>query len=263
MTRDDDVRHALLLLPVLAACADVPEDEHDRGCEDGEDDDGDGRIDCADLDCASALACAERVPHDRNRPPVPVVRLDPGPDVLTRTWVRLDGSGSSDPDGDTLAYTWSVELQPSSSASLLRDEHAAVARIFVETGGVYRVGLQVSDGSLVRSASADVVADRPRNPPVADAGEDQQVEVGALVELQGFRSTDPDGDVLTYHWSWVERPPDSTAGLSGIDVPELAVSTSFVPDVAGRYVAALEVDDGTARSAPDEVVVTAVEPETP
>jgi hypothetical protein len=61
----------------------------------------------------------------------------------------------------------------------------------------------------------------------------------------------------------VERPPDSTAGLSGIDVPELAVSTSFVPDVAGRYVAALEVDDGTARSAPDEVVVTAVEPETP
>jgi len=36
-------------------------------------------------------------------------------------------------------------------------------------------------------------------PPVANAGQDQQVRVGDLVTLDGRDSYDPDGDLITYN----------------------------------------------------------------
>jgi hypothetical protein len=89
--------------------------------------------------------------------------------------------------------------------------------------------------------------------PVANAGPDQNVFVGALVQLTGSGSTDPGGSPLTYAWSLTTRPGGSAAVLSS----PTAVTPTFVADVAGTYVAQLIVNNGVTNSAPDTVTITA------
>ena len=60
-------------------------------------------------------------------------------------------------------------------------------------------------------AGVFVLEQQPNRAPLADAGPDQVVEAtdagGAVVTLDGSRSSDPDGDSLTFAWSW----PSGTA----------------------------------------------------
>lgn len=47
----------------------------------------------------------------------------------------------------------------------------------------------------------------PNISPVAYAGDDQQVPAGALVALDGIRSSDPDGDAVSFSWTQVNGTP--------------------------------------------------------
>src|SRR5205823_2955371 len=89
--------------------------------------------------------------------------------------------------------------------------------------------------------------------PVANAGPDQTVNVGAVVQLDGSGSFDADGDALTFKWSFTSRPLGSTAVLSNPNI----TNPTFVADVPGNYVAQLIVNDGFLDSLPDTVVITA------
>ena len=93
----------------------------------------------------------------------------------------------------------------------------------------------------------------PNDPPTADAGTDQTVLVGAIVQLDGSGSSDADGDPLTYSWSLFSKPGGSFSTLTSTT----AVNPSFSPDVAGEYVVELKVNDGTDDSDPAQVTITA------
>ncbi|GAA4898113.1 sulfatase-like hydrolase/transferase [Ferrimonas pelagia] len=94
----------------------------------------------------------------------------------------------------------------------------------------------------------------PQNqPPLADAGADQAVSAGALVQLSAAASSDPDGDPLSYRWQLLSQPQSSEAQLSEND----GVSVSFHADQSGEYLVELVVNDGTVDSAPVVVVITA------
>ncbi len=178
---------------------------------------------------------------------------DAGPDqtVLVNDPVTLDGSGSSDVDGDILTFQWTIIQQPSGSSATLSNPTAVMPTFFANAAGEYRVQLIVNDGT-VDSAPDDVVITTGNSPPVADAGPDQTVLVNDPVTLDGSGSSDVDGDPLTFAWSFTSVPAGSTATLSD----PTAVMPTFTVDVAGTYVVQLIVNDGTVDSAPDDVVIT-------
>ncbi len=91
--------------------------------------------------------------------------------------------------------------------------------------------------------------------PLAAAGADMTVSTTIGVRLDGTGSSDPDGDSLTYAWSFAFLPSGSTAAFDD----NAAAEPSFTPDVAGGYTIELVVSDGTTTSLTDEIVVTAAD----
>jgi hypothetical protein len=180
--------------------------------------------------------------------------------VVQGTTVSLDGSASSDLDGDTLAFAWTVDAAPTGSTASPSNATQAVAALHVDLPGTYDLTLTVSDGRLEDTASVRLEV---AHVPIADAGPDQTVDLGQELDLSGAGSSDPEGHTLTYHWSWVSRPPGSQAEIVGADDPATAVEVSFVADVAGTYTLKLEVHDGDVVSRTDVVNVIARVPSTP
>lgn len=85
--------------------------------------------------------------------------------------------------------------------------------------------------------------------PVANAGEDQKVNAGVTVQLNGSASADPDHDVLTYQW---------TAPSGIILSSSTAANPTFIAPVTDkntRYVFTLVVSDGMVNSPADQVVI--------
>ena len=89
-------------------------------------------------------------------------------------------------------------------------------------------------------------------PPIADAGIDQDIYLGEIVQLDGFNSSDPDGDpIVSYNWTIESAPAGSTASLSDSTI----VNPTFTPDLEGQYIISLVVNDGVDDSAADTVSI--------
>lgn len=181
----------------------------------------------------------------------PVANAGPDQTAFVTDTVTLDGSNSSDVDGDALTLSWSLVSVPDGSTANLSDNGAVNPSFFVDLPGTYIAELVVNDG-LVDSAADTVTITTENSPPVANAGPDQTVFVTDTVWLDGNGSTDVDGDALTYRWSLTSKPQNSQSTLSEPG----AITPSFVVDAPGIYTAQLIVNDGSVDSAPDTVTVT-------
>lgn len=173
--------------------------------------------------------------------------------VFVNDLVFLDGSQSTDADGDTLTYQWSFSSAPLGSMAVLNDTSAVRPTFVVDKAGVYTLTLVVNDGTL-NSAPSSVSISTINVAPVANAGPNQSGFVGDVIGLDGSQSSDADGDALTYSWSFTSLPVGSTASLSD----STAVNPTFVADVAGIYGLNLVVNDGTVNSAPSTISVSIV-----
>ena len=172
----------------------------------------------------------------------------------------LDGSGSWDPLGRDLTYTWAFESVPSTSALTALSATDTSAAFTADVGGRYVVSLIVDNGlssSVPNTAIVEVASNNPLA-PYADAGVDIEGEDCTAHAVSGAASFDPNGDTLQYRWSIQDRPTASTATNASFD-DRNAAETTFYPDVAGEYTLALSVYDGTEWSSPDLLLITATE----
>ena len=176
--------------------------------------------------------------------------------VLTNTLVTLDGSASSDVNGDLITYQWSVNSKPATSAMSSITNNTTVAPTFTaDVDGVYVISLIVNDGQIDSAADTVAITAGAGNvAPVANAGIDQSVSTSSMVTLDASASSDANSDAINYLWSINSVPTGSSVtSLSSV----VSVDPTFTPDVDGSYVFSLTVSDGILSSDVDTVTIIA------
>lgn len=164
----------------------------------------------------------------------------------------LDGSTSSDPDGDVITYKW--KAPPGIILSSETDPKPSFTAPQVSSDTQYTFSLTVSDGKVDSPKDEVIITVLQINKiPVANAGSDQKVNKAAIVVLDGTSSSDPDGDAITYKWT-------APAGISLSSDTDSKPSFT-APDVTSdtKYIFALVVNDGKADSPADEVEITVLQ----
>ncbi|MHC4445806.1 MAG: PKD domain-containing protein [Planctomycetota bacterium] len=145
-----------------------------------------------------------------NLPPVATAAAIPAV-VEGNVLVLLTAVGSADPDGDILTYSWvQTGGEPSVSLTGADLDTSGFVSPDVQAGTILTFTVTISDGSASSSASVEVRVLKTNHPPVAEAGEDQTVDPGTNVKLDGSGSSDPDGDNLTFSWQVLNDPSPVT-----------------------------------------------------
>lgn len=202
----------------------------------------------------ATLLCAVLLLAACGGPPNHLPSADAGQDqrVPIGTLVQLSGAGV-DEDEDMLSYQWQFLAKPSASSASLSDAAAANPTFTADAEGEFTLQLIVSDGHAESDPDTVTITAFANTPPEADAGPNRDVGVGMDVQLDGEKSTDAEGQPLTYQWSFVSKPEASAATIENA----MSSRARFIPDVVGRYVVSLSVDDGLDASE-DTVAITAV-----
>jgi len=179
----------------------------------------------------------------------PVANAGNNQAVVAGTPVKLDGTGSSDKDGDKLTYQW---MQVRGASVTLSDIYSKEPSFIPSQTGVYEFILLVKDNITYNSDTVTITVNSNENSiPVANAGKDRIVEVDSTVLLDGSGS-DINGDTLTYRWQFISGP--DTSVLSNTS----AANPNFVPKVTGSYIFRLTVNDTRVDSNPDDVQISVV-----
>ena len=175
--------------------------------------------------------------------------------------VTLQGGDSFDPDGDPLTYEWAQTAGPEVSLS---DPAAAeptfTAPLVGAAGATLSFTLTVSDGAAVATDEIRVDVTDVNQVPLADAGNDQTVNEGTTVMLDGSASSDPEADALSYSWTQLSGTPVALSDAAS------ARPRFTAPDVGqgGETVTfQLVVSDGAATSAPDTVSIAVLDTNQP
>ncbi|EIC31531.1 MULTISPECIES: PKD domain-containing protein [Methylomicrobium] len=180
-----------------------------------------------------------------------------GTDQSVRAGVEavLDGSASSDPEGQALSYQWTQLAGP----TVTLDDPTAIKPRFTtprlgnDTVLTFQLVITDTDGNESDAATVNVDVKWHNEAPVADPGAASTLRAGA-VKVLGGESYDPDGDPLAYHWTQTGGP---TVALSS----DTAANPSFVApvDAIGQTLTfSLTVSDGRLESSQQTVTVAIV-----
>jgi glucose/arabinose dehydrogenase len=134
-----------------------------------------------------------------NHPPTAVATGTPtsGPTPLT---VNFDGSGSSDPDGDAITYSWDLN-----GDGIYGDSTAQKPSYTYTTPGTFNVRLQVTDSKGASSVSAPITINAGNDPPVPvidTPASSLTWKVGDPINFSGHATDNQDGTEPASRLSW-------------------------------------------------------------
>jgi len=152
--------------------------------------------------------------------------------------LSVDGTSSADSDGTVTGYAWS--FGDGATASTARASHTYAA------AGTYAVKLTVTDNdgaTAVQTQNVTVTAPANQAPTAAFT----PTVTGLTAALDGSASSDPDGTIASYAWTF------------GDGASATGKTTSHAYGTAGTYTVTLKVTDdkGATSTATSTVTVTA------
>lgn len=167
--------------------------------------------------------------------------------------VELSAAGSSDPDGDVVAYRWVFPTQPDGAPGGPAPQvveggpelAAAVQTRVLPSTGTYSVTLSITDSSGATATTYKRIIALPRSPTAVAAINPNPAVTGQNVTFTGSGSTDPDGSIVSHRWVLGDEENAST----GAYVVEQADWSLVFPDyVIGVVPVTLTVTDDQGRT---------------
>lgn len=151
--------------------------------------------------------------------------------------VTLDGTGSSDPNNDTLTYNWNWTGGNATGAT--------PTALFPP--GNTTVMLTVSDGQLNSNDTVNIIV-RDTTAPSVDAGPNVTIEVGKSIQLNG---TATDAVSTRFNFTWSEN----TIVLK-TDNNSTSTTLTFASNNIGEHVLVLNATDNAGNTGSANVTVT-------
>jgi alpha-tubulin suppressor-like RCC1 family protein len=173
--------------------------------------------------------------------------------TLPANSVTVNGNGSTDADGSITAYQWSFVSGPSQYTIVNPNQVQTVINNLVQ--GVYKFQLKVTDNknavgldTIIITVNAAVI---PNQAPIAYTGVNQTITLPVnSVTVNGSGSSDADGTITAYFWSYVSGPSQYTIASPA------QVQTAINGLVQGVYRFQLRVTDNKGATGLDTVTIT-------
>ena len=168
--------------------------------------------------------------------------------------IELDASGSYDPDGDPISYTWSGE-----HSDLLNDIHISKPHFTVpsdlSSSIIYSLTVTVTDNQgASNSASVTIsVTVAENHAPIIVLSDTFSGSPGNSIELDASGSYDPDSDEITFNWTgaYASLLDNPNSNKPRFTIPQTLSSTT-------TYTLTLTVTDSHGLSASKQIIITAV-----
>jgi glucose/arabinose dehydrogenase len=134
-----------------------------------------------------------------NNPPVAVATGSPTSGAAPLT-VNFDGSGSSDPDGDPITYSWDLN-----GDGVYGDSTAVKPTYTYNTAGTYVVHLKVTDSKGASTISSPITIDAGNTPPtptIDSPASTLTYKVGDPISFSGHATDAQEGTIPASGLSW-------------------------------------------------------------
>lgn len=188
-----------------------------------------------------------------NQPPI--ANAGVAQKVTLGTSVMLNGSNSSDPDGDVLTFAWQFMSKPAGSQAVLSGANTTTPSFVPDLAGSYLVKLTVSDPSGATSIGVvNITANTYVAPIAVIAPVTSPVTAPSQIILDGRGSSVADGANITYQWKLILALPSGGSTLANAQTAQPTLKITQ----AGTYTIALIIGDGRTYSKQATITVKAV-----